>query len=438
MKRLNLAWLALVLVLLTWASALHGGDEAPAARAYMDWLDGTILAVDRDMPTITAAAELAAERWIGGGQLTCDGEPGLRAELSHRAGGLGDFSAKPPAEGDVVLYAMGVRTREQPDAATLLQDQLARCRALREQGATVVGLASMAQLQQLNLHEQALQACHALLDNHAPADDGLWTQPQTGKSLVPTFVTANAVVAWTWCAELVAACTRQGRMPVVLQSVMVDGARPRNLAVKGQRFHDPHQVPAMEKGVLGHGYLRELQQVLLNVGTQSWPALAQAAQAMTQVLLDGDRVLVYAAGHYPPYHHAGQLAADPALYAPMNLLRKGLTVQETTARDYVLAIGYSWLPGDKLWGKPELFDEAARGVCYIITTYQDPGVAQQEDARKIVVDQQWPQGDALVEIPGYDVRFGPPSGVTSMAIFWAITAQVAQDVAEQQGAAAKP
>ena len=36
----------------------------------------------------------------------------------------------------------------------------------------------------------------------------------------------------------------------------------------------------------------------------------------------------------------------------------------------------------------------------------------------------WPYGDALVQVPGYDVSILPPSGVIQSAAYWMLVAEI--------------
>jgi uncharacterized phosphosugar-binding protein len=418
-------WCCVVVVLCLAPAVLRASDEIPAARAYWDWLQQAVAAIESDLPTISASADAAAQRWIDGGELSVRGDIGLHQELTYRAGGLNGFTGKPtssPTDQSVVLYALGIATREQPDAAALLAQQLDDCRALREAGAMVIAIASKQQLQSLNLLEKATASCTTVLDNHAPAGDGFFPDAAQGRPMAPTFVTANPVVAWAWSAELFAACTRRGKTPVVLQSVMVKGARDRNARYKGQRFHEDLQVAAIEPGVLGKAYTTELNKLLGEIGTQSWEQMVKAAETMRDVLRDGDRVVIHAVGHYPPHHVAGQLHADPGLFTPLARAIDKRRPNELATTDFALVVGYSWLPLDPQWKNGELLESAGRGICYTLSAYEDRSAVQ--DEKRIIIDQLWAAGDALVKVPGYDVRLGPPSGVISEAIIWSLVGQL--------------
>src|SRR5436190_2030257 len=105
------------------------------------------------------------------------------------------------------------------DKPCLRADEAPAARAYFNWSMSVIGIASIEQLKTVGLLERAQKACSVLLDNHAPADDGLF-KDKSGKAFIPTFTTANPVVAWAWCAELFAACTRRGKTPAMYKSVM--------------------------------------------------------------------------------------------------------------------------------------------------------------------------------------------------------------------------
>lgn len=227
--------------------ALAKADEAPQARSYMDWLDGTLAGIEKDMPTVTHGAEAAAAAVRAGRDQAVRGDNGLANEISHRAGGFIFVSPKRGQGGDVVLYALGLATSGQPNAQTRLQRQISEIQQLRHEGSVVIGIASIRQLRSVDLLARDRQACTVLLDNRAPPQDGI-THDGTDRAIVPTFTTVNAAVAWTWCAELFAACTRDGKTLAVLPDLhgpIKDETFERRWSM---RFHDPTIDPA-EPGV---------------------------------------------------------------------------------------------------------------------------------------------------------------------------------------------
>lgn len=402
--------------------------DTPTARKYYDWLRGTFDIIEQQMPQITGAAEITADGFIEGKNLGVRGGAGLNEELGARAGGLCVYRCRKGEPGDVILYAFGVATERQPDVASLLEQELADAEALAEAGSPVIGLASLDQLSQYHVLDRARQVCRVLLDNHCPARDGLFTD-SAGKSVIPSFTTANAAVAWPWMAEFFAACTRRGKTPAMYQSILADPERERYAKYVKVRFHDDMHVDPVPAGQFGRAYLDAVRRMFGQIETEQWANLEQAAQAATQTLRDGGKVFIFARGHYPPYHHAGQLVNDPRLYEPLQMRRikrRKPTDPELPipgANDYGIAVGYSLPPGDEFWGgADEMLRRAGKGVCWIISGYQTR--ADDLRANETLIDQCWPDGDAAVPVEGYDVPICPPSGVISEALMWMLTAEV--------------
>ncbi|HEX7010575.1 MAG TPA: hypothetical protein VF184_11365 [Phycisphaeraceae bacterium] len=435
-KRWRKRMIAVVVTLAMLAQqAAWAQSEALAARQYLDWLRGAIDAMEADLPAYTQAAQLALEPFLAGRELGVRGGAGLAVELGGRAGGFITCRSRPGEAGDLILYAFGVTTAEQPDAATLLEDELTDAQRLRDAGSVVIGIASIQQLEAHGQLERARRVCHVLLDNHAPAADGLMRSTQ-GKPIIPTFVTADAASAWVFCCELYAACTRAGRTPALYQSIMVPGARERNAALKGKRFQDDVTVEPIDAGVLGRAYLAHLRELVERIGRESWPALAQAAKRASQTLNEGGRVFVRAGGHYPVHHHGGQLPTDPGLFIRLDHDGSDPALPSPGENDFVIAVGYAFPPESDWWGDPAVLRQAGRGTAWALAAHDiDPA---KFGPNEILIDQCWIVGDALVDVPGYDVRLAPPSAVTSELILWALTAQVYHETAGTITTATQP
>ena len=398
------------------------GDEAPQARAYFNWLEKSLAAIQTDTATITRAAEAAVEPLLAGRQVTVRGDNALAYELSDRTGGfIYAFAvpASPVRDGDVILYALGIATRDVHDVESLLKQQLDEASELRRRGSVVIAIASRAQLEAHNLWSQARQACTHVLDNHGSAEDGLG-RDESGRAIVPTFTTTNAAVAWTWCAELFSACTRRGKTLAVRPDL--DGPRRRLTFDRNwtTRFHKK-TIDPIAAGVLGRSYLTRLRGIVRDVGTASWPALVRTAERAGDTVIEDGQVYLRVGGPYVAYHHGGQLAADPDIFVRLD--HDGSDPADATpgANDLVIAIGQSAPPGTDWWGQPQMLRQAGRGVSWIVSAY----LTKPRDLRRreIVVDQRWPEGDALVSAAGYDVRLCPASSVVAEAILWAITAE---------------
>jgi len=295
-----------------------GPDPAPRARIYLDWVLRTFDRTEKQIPAITRAAEVAAAGFIEGRDVGVRGGAGLNEELGARSGGLCVYRARKGGPGDVILYAFGVATQREPDVRVLLARELADAEALSEAGSPVIGLASYDQLEKYGLLDRARGACRVLMNNYCPAVDGLF-QDLSGRPVIPTFTTANAIVSWVWMAEFFAACTREGKTPAMYQSVLADPDRKRYSKYLRVRFHDDMHVDPVPAGQFGKAYLESLRGLFRQVRTGQWDNLVQAAERAARTILDGGTIYSFARGHYPPYHHAGQLTVDPGLVEGLNM-----------------------------------------------------------------------------------------------------------------------
>lgn len=430
-------WTPILLMMLT-TTGFARADDAPQARRYLDGVRGSLRAIEQEMPAITAAAEAAAVRLAETKNLCVRGDLGLERELAGRAGGFAICKRGEAGKGgDVIIYALGVATKENPDLAKLLDEQIADAGALSGEKAIVIGIASHEQLAKLGKLEAAQQACGFLIDNHAPAE-----------SDVPTIPLANVVVGWVWTAETFAAFTRNGLTPVVNLHERVDRDETRRKRYAGQKFHGPEmQVKPMPAGVLGKAYLTEAAAVLEKIGTASWPALLATRRQMAGTIRDGGTVYVAAYSHVPPAHFGGTFAGDPGFSSAASTrpekiphsggilagdpglfvrLRQGQTLlAEPGAGDFVLAVATDWEPQCERWIEPEKMRRAGRGVAFLVAGFN----TRPQDLRRgeILLDHQAPPGDAIVNVPGYDVRIAPVSAVTSETIVWGLTAQLEAD-----------
>ncbi len=392
-------------------------DEAPAARAYLNEVLHTLDAVESDLPRIARAAEAAAAPFIADRDLGVRGGAGLAGELGGRGGGFMTYHGTPGKPGDPILYAFGVIQRGR-DPVAQLEREIADARQLRDAGSVVIGLASVAQLRSYDLLEPARAACSVLIDNHCPVND---------TSAAPTMTVVNAAIAWAWSSELFAACTRHGYTPVIRKSPEIDYRLQRYHRYQGLRFHALKQLDPIDPGVLGKAYLDALRGVLRDVGTASWRPLAEAAHRAAEAKRAGGRVFIRVGGRYLAHHHGGQLAGDPGVFVGLDHDGSNPAMPPPGPDDFVIALApTSAPPGTDWWGEPEMLRDAGRGVCWVVSAY----LTQPWDLRPndILVDQQWPVGDALVKAAGYDVRIAPASGVVAEAIMWMLAAQVDADL----------
>ena len=379
------------------------------AEAYYQWLSGCLDGIGGDLPAIIRSAEAAAAVYIeDGARIGALGDPALVGEFSGRAGGLGQTSRARNIDRQgwrgVVLFFPRERT---------LADDLRKARGLRERGLMVIGFGGPA------IEEAAREAgvkWSAFIANHAAPTDGLFPA-EGGGMVVPTEATASIAATWTWTGEFVAALTRLGKMPVLLQSIMVPGASDRAGKYRNLKFHEgtPEKV---EAGRLGREYLAELRRCLGAVHEHEMGKIRKVAEMATANVRSGKGVHVFAHGHALRYLIG--VPHDPGLFHQVNSGLFELKDDPGIAEgDLVFCVGYDrifegWYYRD---GTTRM-RAAGATMAWSMTDYnRDPEfgpAALPKD--EIIVGQHWELGDAVVTVPGYDIKILPPSGVIALAI----------------------
>ena len=105
-----------------------------------------------------------------------------------------------------------------------------------------------------------------------------------------------------------------------------------------------------------------------------------------------------------PFRH-GDAVEAPAELLPM--LKSG---------DLVVFFGYVSVPLDFL----RLVHRTGATAAWIVSPLpQDVDFTQFGDS---VIDQEWKIGDAAVQVPGYDIRILPPSGIIELVIYASLLA----------------
>jgi len=361
--------------------------------------------LEANLPAVTGAAEAVADRLVAGGQLFIGGsQTGFATEGYYRAGGLMllkyyqdglDLTAQ-----DTVLLG-SLRPDEDRQLVRKLRDQ---------QVATVVFGSSYAQ--------DLLAQADYFLPNFAPAEDAILTLAGWDEALCPTAPVANVTNLWVFTAELVGALTRRGKMPTMFQSVMAEGGRERNARYLPEAFHAAHSVPAQRPGALGRAYLGAIRSQLQGLQRTQLSLLRQAGEQIARARAAGQAAYVIPIGHYPP-DEVGR-PGDPRL---LEKLPDSLKPEELKGKlkpgDVLFYLGYTWMPTELLQAAKEA---GATTICAIAG-----GEGWAVDPRwvDLYLDPQWRLGDAAVELPGYDVKILPPSGVLQTVIYWSVVGEAA-------------
>ena len=407
------------------AGVPSSGRQVGADR-FLSWLDSCIAGTAADVSDLVCTTEAAAARYVCDGQnLGIFGDRGLVSEAIGRSGGI-----------------IGIKWVSQPDQLVAsgwqgvvlcfpresgLHDDFTHIRDFLRAGWHVVvfggaGVRAAA--------EAAGVRPHAFVRSHAAEHGGLFEDAE-GRWVVPTEHAADIVSMWAWLGEFIAACTRLCRMPVIYQSYDVPGARERPERFRGMKFHAEPPVP-MEAGRAARAYLADLRACLGRFRSAERQHIQQAAAAALDATRLGRRLYAF------PHNHTllrGRLGGfrDPGYFTQLNddwfHVKPMLPVERG---DLVFCVGYSriYVGGDFGSFADDMRSRGARLIWSLASYDRDPvcGVAGVR-TDEILIDQHWGYGDAVVDVPGYDVRILPMSGVMAEAVMWSVVSDMHAETA---------
>jgi uncharacterized phosphosugar-binding protein len=342
------------------------------------------------------AAEAAALRFVQGGTLWVAGSiPSFDIEWLGRAGGIMPVNVmQSPADvraTDVLVYGC-LAGAEAADQALLRQ--------VRERQGLVVAIGPAESGAALR------EVAQFYLAVTLPAETPL--RPRVAAS-------ASLAALWAFSGDLIGGCTRRGVMPTMWQSVMVPASRDRNARYQPLRVHTDMTVPPQAPGVLGERYLDAVTTALTGLRTQQ-AAIQKAGGVLRDTVRRQRTVFNAHQGHFEPARllppdFSFPLAALSGKDPDLELAQRGV------AGDALLALWYTDLPTALLKAA------RAKGVASACILAANPGETREPGLADVLLDSQWVIGDAVVAVPGYDIRILPPSGVLNSTLFFAILAE---------------
>lgn len=365
-----MAWIVALCSLSTCAAA----DAVP--DSYLARAAKVLEACRADIPSMQAAVEAAAGRLASGGKLWATGNPALISEMTGRAGGimmirgLGDAT---PAGGDVVLYF--------PDPGSVLPKGPAYGVSFGVPG-----------------------------ENTAPC----FNSHAAEYGLSPTL--AQAIPAWIFTGELVAALTRRGKMPVIYETIGAYAGNARIVQYKNGEtaFHDDRNVPATAFGVIGNRFVDTICGMLRRVELEERANIERAGSWAREARAGKKQLFMYSMGHLFPdevgktdigtVYRSAVWNAGFRCAKPEDVYHPG---------DLVVLIGYQHPPADLL---RKARPAGAKAVYTALFADRD----SVRDSGVLWIDPMWNWPDACVSLEGYDVPLLPASGIVNGAIAWEI------------------
>ncbi len=380
---------------------------AGAAGRYLDAQLKVVRSLESRVDQFADIADESASRLIGGGNIYLAGEPGMVAELLSRAGGLCGAKSlslqnplPPLRRNDVILVS---------DYG--LNGMLASAiEKLRGSNALLIAFAS---------------ADHPLMRKDAgpnfrkiPVDipvDSCLMRSAAGEPLLPAAAPAIAIAQWAYTAELLGACRRQGKQLAVYLSIFLDQDRARYARTKGLLF-EPNLRPApVPRGEYAQTFLREARSSLAAIRDQELERLRTAGRWLREATAARQQMVRSLLGHLPPLE-AG-IRGDVGFFTHTILLQgekgKEWIAQNIRAGDVCVFLAYR--DDDEMTATANKL-----GARTISLTSTSPGAIQAKNSRHLYINQHWEVSDAVLNLPGYDVKACPLSCIVGMACYYAM------------------
>ena len=392
------------------------GEISKAAEAAADCAvkGGKIYVTDDE--TVTRSGQEETKMIPGGGMEYPMHEDwgGFVAEACDRAGGLRHIQPVPlgnqvQANDIVLLGAVELRPEEQAAQIKTLKERGALVIVFGSQSSAVAGLGDF------------------LIDNGL----GAGTVPVMtigSKTTGPVAPIANVVNMWTFTAEYVAAMTRAGKMPALWQSMFMPGAAPRNKKIGEFLYHPDMSIAPVQPGVLGMQYVSTVRGYLSKIKANELSQFDRSGKLCAETIKSGNKVVAGIIGHFmiaqlrmPDYPDIFTVKA--------NLYGRDYLVGVLSKGDTWLNVGYSYTPVQELTLAREV---GAKTICVLTPGPTEVGegtpVAPDMSTIDIYIDPYWKHGDAVVEVPGYDTKIIPASGVVMITAYWMILGETLKNL----------
>ena len=309
------------------------------ATQYLDAVQAGLTRLERQLPSIAAAATRAAERACAGGRVwALSDEEGFVSELQHRASGLMMVRGIPG--GETFALDDGVSPEDVVIAAT--QDN-----AADRQGALLDGLADRGVAVTLigSADSPLRPKVAAFIDTGLPAGNAP-VLPYGKTTICPLASALNISAGWLWCIELANACAALGREPVFLMSGGLATGLDRNAQHEGKAFHDPgeYTIVPSPAGQKGRELLSEWLRCLVGIRATELDKIAEIGAVAAATRAAGHAVWCASIGHNL-YAQRG-LTGDPGFFRLIFPERDEKA--DLQAGDFFIYNGYYTFPDEEL------------------------------------------------------------------------------------------
>ncbi|MHB0936323.1 MAG: NHL repeat-containing protein [Armatimonadota bacterium] len=390
--------------------------EAKPAEEYVDFVLKQCDTVEKDMPHITAVAEVCAKRHLAGGGFDFPWNyQGLQQELSGRSGGMVSLGRmwKKDRTAEEKANDMAIIGWDRAPGA----NEAARLQGLKKQGVFIIGFGP----KDLPALAECAQLCDAFFDTGLPDDRAVTLR--YGSKAGRTNHLVNTLYGWAFIGEVVGALTRQGKMPPVWKSyAYTDGVEWGNKYHQKVQFHDDLTVPPQPAGKLGKDWLAQMRDHMRRFKGTQLPGVYRAADLIQAELDAGRTPYVLSSGHMPwvyvgKYEDARWMKVMDFHATVEHQVKE---VREKLPEDTLaVRIGYF---GENQTGRDLYHEKKARLI--MITSDSIYPEMKLPDDMAVKIDMGMAFGDACVTLDGYPIKLFPPSGVMQIVAYEAINTEV--------------
>ena len=420
---MRIALMSLMGVLLAVWSSMALAAENPV-DAFAQTIFQLVHRHQEDTARLREPADLTAKALLAGGAFYLGGDPAFVSEGTGRAGGLLTTSPLPTAE---QFKRLGELFGQPPQGVAAGKGDVAwlayTADTFAEAIATAKGL------------EQA--GCLVVLFGPQPPQGvppaAHWIDSLTPWSGITNLARmGNLLSFWALTGEVASSTARAGQTLEFFQSLVIYGARERNNIYTSQQaykgtvamaypplstyhtglthgFHDG--IPSMKPvaaGVVARAYLDYVANMLHQIGEHELETITKVGKEIGRRASGPNPASIMVLGHLMFY----ATAQDGKLFRYLDVAKESQNLESRLGKDgYFIWLGYVATPLD-LWHAVRR--AGAKGVWITSPLPAEVDFRQFGDD---VIHEHWLVGDGAVDIPGYDVRILPPSGVAQLFIY---------------------
>ncbi len=399
---------------------------SPSQR-YLKLVGKHIEGIRKDLPHLIAMGEKMAGYLLNGGNICTPAvNPFWPPEFGGRAGGFMCIRGSVGNSKDVAYFALNNPRRCDPAKNRQLQ-KLIKGKAHLFVNGRREDLGALAD-------HPRIEACTGM----AGPEEGFYRYDEFAP-LAHVRAFEQLVRGWITTGEMIAACIRAEKMPIIYMSVWLEGSRARNASFAqeeqgnsgepGRRgwgplqfFHRDRFVPPLAPGYVGDEFLAAADLFVDALDKQS-AILNKAGQWMADAFSAKKRIWAVATGHsHPQILEVPKGSNYPIEWGPPLAEIARAIPHDLKRGDVALHLGYAPI---HLKNLERLLK---RGVNYIHTTPYGKRAGMPESKNFLWFDLPWRPADAWVDVPGYGVRILPSSSTAHTIAYNAILCEMAEQL----------